>query len=336
MLHHQIVIRAWQVGLFAAASLIGARAAHSRADQSKGGSTCVSAYQGAMKLEQEGHLRDAQRMLLNCAKATCGAVLRQQCLARHTQLDQDIPSVVPIVTNTGGQPVVDDVQVKMDGEVLTQRIDGRAAAVDPGLHQFSFETEMGVFAKQEVVILQGQRNRPITATLPAWAKPVAKPVAAKPAPAPAPVAAAPTPAPVALTVAPPVEAPGAVPMAAVTEPVAVAPSEPTGPRGPSSNLGPYLLGGAGLVGIGGYALLTYWGRKDNDKLSECSPACNPSSVDHIRKLYVAADVSLGVGIAALVGATSWWYIKSRPSKESVAVDVQPIRSGALASVKGAF
>jgi hypothetical protein len=92
----------------------------------------------------------------------------------------------------------------------------------------------------------------------------------------------------------------------------------------------------GVAGIAGYGLLTYWGRKDNDKLAECSPACNPAAVDHIRKLYTIADVSLGVGIAALVGGTSWWYVKSRRSKEAVAVDVQPIRSGALASVKGAF
>jgi hypothetical protein len=114
------------------------------------------------------------------------------------------------------------------------------------------------------------------------------------------------------------------------------------PSGPSNNLGPYLLGGVGAAGIAGYALLTYWGRKDNDKLAECSPGCMPASVDHIKKLYMFANVSLGVGAAALVGAGTWLYLKSRSSQEvaarpaSVALDVQPLPRGALATVRGAF
>jgi len=65
-------------------------------------------------------------------------------------------------------------------------------------------------------------------------------------------------------------------------------------------------------------------------------------VDHIRKLYLAADISLGVGIAALGAATTWLVIGATGSKEEHAkkpryvVDVRPTPAGAFASVSGSF
>jgi hypothetical protein len=87
--------------------------------------------------------------------------------------------------------------------------------------------------------------------------------------------------------------------------------------------------------------LTYWGRKDNDMLAQCSPNCPQSSVDHIHRLYVSADVSLGVGIAAL-GAAYWVFAASRskseekPADEAYLFTVQPTSSGAFAAVSGSF
>jgi hypothetical protein len=65
--------------------------------------------------------------------------------------------------------------------------------------------------------------------------------------------------------------------------------------------------------IGGAGLLTYWGRKDNDLLARCAPNCSQASVDHIRKLYFAADASLGVGAVAL--ATSLVLFLASPSSK---------------------
>src|SRR5882757_389575 len=65
----------------------------------------------------------------------------------------------------------------------------------------------------------------------------------------------------------------------------------TGGAGPF----PYLIGATGLAAIGAGTLLMVWGRKDNTALAQCSPSCQPSSVDRVRKLYTAADISFGVG-----------------------------------------
>jgi hypothetical protein len=58
-------------------------------------------------------------------------------------------------------------------------------------------------------------------------------------------------------------------------------------------------------------------------------------------MYFAADVSLGVGIAAVAGAL-WAFASSRsaneeyPGGQALQVDVRPTKSGAVAGVSGSF
>jgi hypothetical protein len=303
--------------------------AHPGAALAAGSKSCTAAYKNGVKLEQASQLREAQKAFSACSKAACGAAVRRECIMRYGQLGSDIPSVVPVVTDASGEPVL-QVKVTMDGEVLTSQIDGRAVAVDPGLHQFSFSGAAGS-ATQKIVILQGQRNRPLAVTLGAGAKAA---VAAKP-----PASAA---SPTAL-----VEQDSSV----EPPPTRAVPLEPGPSDEPRSSsrartggrpVATYLLGGVGLAGVAGYALLTYWGRKDNDMLTQCTPNCSPESVSHVKKLYLGANVSLGVGLAAL-GTATWLYVRSgrarreeAASHSGLALDVAPLPTGALASVRGAF
>jgi hypothetical protein len=84
----------------------------------------------------------------------------------------------------------------------------------------------------------------------------------------------------------------------------------------------------------------HWGRQDNRLLAQCSPDCPDASVAHLRKLYLAADVSLGVGIVSLIAAT-WAAASAGPAKETgnraaYLMEVTPGRSGAVATVSGRF
>jgi hypothetical protein len=105
----------------------------------------------------------------------------------------------------------------------------------------------------------------------------------------------------------------------------------------------YLLGGVGALGLGAGALLTSWGKTDNGELSQCAPNCQQSSVDHIRRLYLAADLSFGAGGAAL-GFATLLFATSHPGEASAKAparaayrfDVRPARSGALGVFEGAF
>jgi hypothetical protein len=248
---------------------------------------------------------------LACAKTSCGARLAQECSAKATQLDFDIPSVVPIVTDEEGRPRV-DVQIKIDGELLTSRLEGFALPVDPGLHEFTFSAGNDVFARQKIVIAQGQRNRILPVSMPPSLDDLQnKAIADRMAPQAPPPPSTPPPAPH----PPPSNAPEA--------------------RGGRSVL-PYVLGGVGLAGLAGGAMLTYWGRKDNEALAACAPNCSPSSVSHIRTMYLAADISFAAGGAALAGAVVLFFTSGSKSERKTGFDVAPTRSGAVATFSGAF
>jgi hypothetical protein len=70
----------------------------------------------------------------------------------------------------------------------------------------------------------------------------------------------------------------------------------------STTLPAYVVAGAGVVALGGFAYFALTGLSAEHDLRDCSPSCPPSRVDPVRRDYVAADVFLGVGVAALVVA----------------------------------
>lgn len=281
---------------------------------------CLAAYNGAQERQRSGHLREGRELLLECAKATCGA-LQKKCASGAGQLASDIALIMPIVTDDAGAAVL-DVQVKVDGESLTTRLDGRPLSVDPGVHQFSFSARVGPWPGREVsttrsiTIEQGQRG-PIAISLPP------------------------------LDGGDPTGSAGALATTAdkTDADAEVGPTKAPDPSAPEHEALPivrrgggpsafaYLLGGVGLLGVGAGGLLTYWGKTDNDALGACAPNCQPSSVDHIRRLYLAADVSfaaggVGLGVAALLFATA--------HSSEAGFDVHPVRSGGVASFQGVF
>ena len=68
-----------------------------------------------------------------------------------------------MVLDESGDPRV-DVEVKMDGQVITSQLNGCAIPIDPGTHEFSFSTAGGTFALQKLAIVEGERNRLLTAS----------------------------------------------------------------------------------------------------------------------------------------------------------------------------
>jgi hypothetical protein len=310
----------------------------SHADKAKGDKAshvCAVTYRTAVEIELAGHLREAKETYWACAKPACGVLIRNQCSARFTQLESDIPSVVPLVTDEAGRDRI-DVQVTMDKEILTNRVDGRALPVDPGPHEFSVIAEGAILARRKVMILQGQRNRPITLAINQSERGKKAPLVTTGA---------------GVEAKPPIETP--VPSLSTGEKAVVDktelernPTEKVAPE-PAEKLShgpgvaPYILGGVGLLGVGTWGALTYWGRKDNEQLSACTPSCSQASVDHVRNLYLAADVSLLAGAAAL-GTSIVLFIANPSSKEKppsqagYRFDVQPSPSGGLATVSGVF
>lgn len=101
-------------------------------------------------------------------------------------------------------------------------------------------------------------------------------------------------------------------------------------------IAPIVLGGVALAAGGAFAGLALSAKSDFDHLQgTCAPQCAPAQVDPIRVKVIAANVSLGVSIAALgAGAVLLAVRPSAPAK--VAFGIAPTAGGAVGFVGGAF
>jgi len=263
-------------------------------------------------------LLEAKAAALACSKPDCSSVVGQQCRAKYALLEAEIPSVVPVARDEAGQPLV-DVEVRMDGQVLCTQIDGTGHDVDPGVHEFTFSAAGRAPQTEKILIAQGERNHQVLMVL--AAAPAATPPVAVSAVATGhnePAQAAPVAEP-----RPSSEARGA-------------PSEK------KTSVWPYVVGGTGLAALGLSIAFVTWGHQDLELLDGCAPNCSQDSLDHVQNLYLAADISLAVGVGAL-GVATWMFITSsggsaEPSKESAELrwDVAPTRGGAFATMQQSF
>jgi hypothetical protein len=333
------------LGLLLSAAPAGARESWShlaRADNP----ACSSAYTHAVERAQEAHLKEARELFAQCARATCSELTRRECAARHAQLDADIPSIVPLVTDDAGEPHI-LVEVRIDGVLATSRLDGRALTIDPGKHELSFSTDDGVFATRRLMIVQGERNRALHVVLHAQEEAGLKrarelvPAGAARAEARPPEPSSPGPSSDdGDEKSAPEEAAAARKLGPASGDATEVTTKTASVRGGSSPAA-YVFGALGLAGVGGFGLLTYWGRADNNMLSGCAPTCTDASVRHVRELYWAADASLGVGVVSLAIST-WLFASSGPPESAsrasgpVSLDLRPTRAGGVATLAGRF
>ncbi|MEO8178643.1 MAG: hypothetical protein ABI895_07410 [Deltaproteobacteria bacterium] len=297
--------------------LLSAVSAHAQ-PKARAGAQCAERQKRLQALEQSGHLREARDVARECSQAACGELVSQQCRTRHQILEEGIPSVVPMAVDEQGAPLV-EVEVRVDGTLSSTRIDGQGLALDPGLHEFSFSAKDRAPYVEKILIAQGERNRRISAVLrPASSEPATGGDQAAPA------------------VAPP-QGSSAAPPAATPHAAAVSVAEPSR----HASVWPYVVGGAGLAALGASVAFATWGHTDFELLDRCAPNCKQDSVDHVTHMYIAADISLGVGVVAL-GAATWMYLSTPKSAEPRAdqagnhFDLRPAPGGAFATWEHAF
>lgn len=65
---------------------------------------------------------------------------------------------------------------------------------------------------------------------------------------------------------------------------------------------PWLIGGVGVAALGSFAYFGLHGRTLQTRLDRCAPNCQRPDVERMRREYLVADISLGVGLVALAGA----------------------------------
>ena len=165
-----------------------------------------------------------------------------------------------------------EVQVQVDGVPLVDFSPGKAISLDPGAHTFRIACKDFAGVEKKVIVREGEQLRPLIV---AFNSP--QPVDKK---------------------------------ATATGPARPARPVPTHRPVPVLT---YVLGGFAIAGGGAYGFLAYTSQKREEDLDKyCSPDCLDEDLDTLRQRKLAANITLGVSLAAAAGAVVSYL--ARPSK----------------------
>ena len=230
--------------------------------------TCVAAYDESQRTRRAGKLIKTRDTLLVCAQESCPAAVSKACTRWLEEVKASLPTVVLGAKDGTGRDII-DVEVFDGATSISDKLDGRAVPLDPGAHELRFVFPDGAEVVERVLLRESEKNRAVTAQLPS------------PPPAPRQVKGKPEPA----------------------ETPAPAPTPPSaGP--PTVSI---VLGAVGVAALASFAYFGITAQRDADDLDEsCAPNCPKSDTDAVKDKALIADISLGVGIASLAGATYFW------------------------------
>lgn len=119
---------------------------------------CIEANAKAQPLRRAGKLAAARAELARCVNRQCPGMVRDDCAQRLDELDRAQPTIVFDAKDTADDDL-NAVRVTVDGERLTDKLDGSPLAVDPGAHTFTFETPGQPLTTRRLVVREGEKGR---------------------------------------------------------------------------------------------------------------------------------------------------------------------------------
>jgi hypothetical protein len=137
--------------------------------------TCIDESERAQHARAAGKLREAREHLLRCGDESCPAIVRRDCAKWQSEVTELLPGVVLGAKDPKGADLF-DVNVTLDGEPLVTHLDGKAVAVDPGAHTFTFTVSGQPPVAERVLVKEGEKARALNVTF------AAAPRAGEPAP----------------------------------------------------------------------------------------------------------------------------------------------------------
>lgn len=264
---------------------------------------CAQKFESAQTLRKDGKLKAAAEALIACSQPNCPTFIAKECTAIYSEVQSSLPTYTLRATE-GRDKLITEVRVYLDGELISEAIDGRAVPIDPGVHDFRFVAKGKPEQSTKVLVAEGEKNKIVSVD---FAPPEERA------------------APVAINVTEPVT------------PVDLGKERKSGPP-----LGAYILGGVGLAAIGAGVVLRVVADKDfDDAERSCAPSCSQSKTDSIDMKYNLSMASFAVGGAAIVGAGVIWLVSGSGSagpSTTHALSLKPTwrGDGVLAGWRGTF
>ena len=279
---------------------------------------CARAYVETQRLQRTAQFRAARQQAVTCGQDTCSATVRSQCSEWLASIERALPTLVIDARDASGAAIA-GVRVEANGELLAERLNGRALELDPGEYLLRFQHGEQI-VEQRTLIRESEKYRTLAVHFAAVPEPPAAGLAREPA--------------LELEAVPATSTARAA-TSLVASSHHSAPSELV-PLPSGDALGPdaaapiptasYLLGGVGLASLTTFAVLASSGYAAEQQLRKtCAGACESGQVDSVHTRYVAADVALGVGVASLLAAAALWIWAPREPPSSSRLSLSPHR-----------
>jgi len=114
---------------------------------------CLNAHEQGQIARKTSRFEDARAHLLVCAQENCPGLVRADCVEWLSELEKVYPSVVFDAYVDGRQAL--NVSAYADGQLVTDRIDGRSVRMDPGRHTFRLQVTGFPPSEQVIVLPEG-------------------------------------------------------------------------------------------------------------------------------------------------------------------------------------
>lgn len=293
--------------------------------------SCNDAYVETQRLRRAGHLRSAQQRALVCAQDECSVTVRRDCSAWLEDIVDAMPSVVIEAHDPAGNELL-DVKVFSGDQLLAERLDGKALAIDPGAHELRFEYG-GQTETLRLVALEGQAYRRVAVRFSAPL--TSEEVTTKALPMTAALTAKALP----MTAAPaPRELEGTTTDGSSGhDPIAWL-EETERPR--PIPLASYVFGGVGVASLTSFGILaTSAYMTERELRNECGRECDRGSVDSVRERYIMGDVALALGVSSLIAAGAVWMFSSSPGPSGTTAEASALGvelRGSRVTLQGRF
>lgn len=270
------------------ALLLGAGSARADAPGADADS-CLRAHEEAQLQRLHGHYLEARELLLQCAQAACPGLVRGDCKTWLGEVEASLPTLVLAVVDDAGRDLI-EVRVSSGGTLLSERVDGRALVLNPGIYTLRFEAQRYAPQELQLSIREAEKQRIVRVVLHA--------------------------------------ADAGAANAATASEVTSSSSARDEPaqRQRGLRLASYVLSGAAVASLATGIAFGAVGKKKLDELQACKPNCREGEVNTGKRRYVIANSMFAVAGALAVAAavTLGFGLRKRDTEQRpvASVDVQ--------------
>ena len=121
---------------------------------------CLQDHERSQVLRMEGELLSARSALERCARRECPPAVVDDCVRWHDEVKALVPSIILAAkSERGDEP---GVRVYIDGEPVTEPLEGRPMELDPGSYQLRFVLPGRKPIERQIIVREGDQYRPIT------------------------------------------------------------------------------------------------------------------------------------------------------------------------------